>query len=784
MGSWGRRLHRTVFSSLHALGSQRGGPSMKEPARTGAMVVKRAPRARPLRFHLLALTLGALVPVVAFSVLLVYRVTGQERAEAEQRLVERARLLADAVDRELSATMRTLEALAAAEHLDEAGRLETFYDEAQRVVATQPSWLKLRLMAPDGTLVMDSGKNLEPPEGLVDVDGFDRVVRANEPSVGDLVRGPRGDLAFAVRVPVRRAGTVVYVLSAVLSTDSIYRVIVGRGLDEGEWARSVLDAQGTVVARTRDHTRWVGKPAWTNVATGMSDMPHGLFEAETLEGERVLLGYARTGLGGWTTAVAVKRDVLYESLHQSLIAVLSLGGTLLLLSCAAALLLGRRLSRAVADATRGAQALASGEPPTILPSSVLELESLRGTLEQSARLLAERQRERDEHLARANAARAEAEAASRAKDEFLAMLGHELRNPLSPIVTALELIKFKERPLGREHAVIDRQVRHLIRLVDDLLDIARITRGTVELKRVLVDMSAVVARAVEMASPLYEAKNHQLTIDVMRGLVVDGDADRLAQVVANLLTNAARYTPNGGHIHVRGVREGKEIVLSVKDDGQGIAPELLPKVFDLFVQGPRKIDRREGGLGIGLTLVRRLSEAHGGRVEARSEGLGKGSTFIVRLPAASTSTGSIVQSVESPEHKFRPMRLLVVDDNEDLAETLEIAFSRAGHEVALASDGPGALHVLESFRPDVAFLDLGLPVMDGYELAGQIRERLGENAPCLVAVTGYGQPEDRERTRAAGFVRHMVKPIDADSLLVTADELVRARKPAAVSAVQ
>jgi signal transduction histidine kinase len=270
-------------------------------------------------------------------------------------------------------------------------------------------------------------------------------------------------------------------------------------------------------------------------------------------------------------------------------------------------------------------------------------------LERSAELLHRRERERDENLARAEAARAEAEAANRTKDEFLAMLGHELRNPLSPIVTAVALLKMRGLAQAREIGIIERQVQHLTRLVDDLLDTSRITRGKVELHKEPVELAAVVAKAVEMSGPLFADRGHHLTIDVpAAGLEVHGDPVRLQQVVTNLLTNAARYTPPGGHVHVEARREEGEALLAVTDDGQGIAEELLPRVFDLFVQGPRAIDRREGGLGIGLTLVKSLVQLHGGQVEARSEGPGQGSTFVVRLPllaapqttAASLAAGS------------------------------------------------------------------------------------------------------------------------------------------------
>ena len=360
----------------------------------------------------------------------------------------------------------------------------------------------------------------------------------------------------------------------------------------------------------------------------------------------------------------------------------------------------------------------------------------------------------------------ELEAASRAKDEFLAMLGHELRNPLSPIVTALHLVRQRgEGQVSREHAIIERQVGHLVRLVDDLLDISKITRGKVELRRESVEISDVVARAVELASDLLEQRRHRLSIDVPeRGLRLDGDPTRLAQVIANLLTNAARYTEPGGVVHVGAAREGGDVVLVVKDTGVGISASMLPRVFDLFVQGQRSTDRKEGGLGLGLALVRTLVSLHGGTVVARSAGLGAGSEFEIRLPATTRAAGTHhrVQS-RPPPSGSASRRILVVDDNVDSAEMLREMLEAVGHEVALAHDGPLALVTADSFAPEVALLDIGLPVMDGYELG----RRLRASAPScrLIALSGYGQAHDRAQSKASGFEAHLVKPVDLDHLL-------------------
>jgi signal transduction histidine kinase/ActR/RegA family two-component response regulator len=396
-------------------------------------------------------------------------------------------------------------------------------------------------------------------------------------------------------------------------------------------------------------------------------------------------------------------------------------------------------------------------------------------LQQRARALETELRRRRELEEALRYARAKAEAASSAKDEFLAMLGHELRNPLSPIVTALELLKLRGDGRGpRELDVIERQTRHLIRLVDDLLDVSRITRGKVELRKAAIEIRDVLAKATEIASPLLEERRHHFRVDAPpRGLLLQADEARLAQVVANLLTNAAKYTDPGGHVVLSARREGHEAVIEVCDDGIGIAPTLLPRIFDLFVQGRQSSDRAEGGLGIGLALVRNLVSMHGGTVEARSEGVGKGSIFVVRLPAldSAPAKGKRPSPVEGPARSAASgtRRILVVDDNADARDLLTEILQRAGHEVRAADSGPGALALLEEFVPDIAILDVGLPAMDGYELGARLRADLGPRAPALVALTGYGQEGDRVRSKSAGFCAHLVKPLEASELLATID---------------
>ena len=378
--------------------------------------------------------------------------------------------------------------------------------------------------------------------------------------------------------------------------------------------------------------------------------------------------------------------------------------------------------------------------------------------------------------------RTAAESANRTKDEFLAMLGHELRNPLAPILTALQLMTLRgDTSSARERVVIERQVRHLGRLVDDLLDVSRIARGKIALRRQPLEMAEIVASAVESASPLLEERHHQLELKVpSTGLVVSGDVTRLTQVVMNVLTNAAKYTEPKGRISVTGQRVGDAVELSIKDTGIGISADMLPHVFEMFTQSHQASDRSLGGLGIGLTIVKSLVALHDGTVEARSPGVGKGSEFIIQLPsyAGEQARPTAPRVARVPDETVRTgYRVLIVDDNVDGARLIAEALEAVGHDTRVAFDGPAALAVAEEFKPDAALLDLGLPLMDGYELARQLVGSSNGVPPVLVAVTGYGQASDHERSRAAGFEAHIVKPVDVHQLTARLDQLLARRAP-------
>jgi CheY-like chemotaxis protein len=364
-------------------------------------------------------------------------------------------------------------------------------------------------------------------------------------------------------------------------------------------------------------------------------------------------------------------------------------------------------------------------------------------------------------------ARVQLETADKQKDEFLAMLAHELRNPLAPIRNAGEILSRLSLADDRAElavAIVQRQISALTRLVDDLLDVSRITQGRIELQLQPVNVADVVAQAVEIVEPLVQQRRHRLSTLMHRAVRVHGDLARLVQCVANVLTNAAKYTDRGGTIRLEVSDDAGQVVIAVTDNGIGIPAELQATIFDLFVQGDRSLDRAQGGLGIGLTLVRRIVELHGGTVSAASPGIGGGAEFTIRLPALRHEDAEERQDVRAVTRDRRPARVLMVEDNPDAAESLVMILELLGHHVRVVHDGIAALETARANVPDIMLVDIGLPGMDGYEVARSIRRDTVLKDIVLVALTGYGRPEDRAQALASGFDYHLVKPVDLDAL--------------------
>ncbi|MBZ4038930.1 hybrid sensor histidine kinase/response regulator [Novilysobacter selenitireducens] len=439
------------------------------------------------------------------------------------------------------------------------------------------------------------------------------------------------------------------------------------------------------------------------------------------------------------------------------------------------------VARDGADSVQVADAMARLGNVTLLERP-LRISTLVSTVKSALRAR-ERQYQMLTHLDELEQARDAIAASAQRKDEFLAMLAHELRNPLAPIRNALHLLgesAVPEQERASLRAMMKRQVDHMVRLVDDLVEVSRLSRGTIELRRDMVELADVLRNAIDLSRPLIDTGRHALHLDLPdEALPVDADPVRLAQVFGNLLNNAAKYARKGGEIRVGARRDGDEVVVSVLDRGIGIEPDVLPHVFELFTQGRREAHRAQDGLGIGLTLVRSLVEMHGGTVTAHSDGRGHGAEFIVRLPLATARAGAAdsphpdshpAQTDDAPgaEH---PLRVLVVDDNVDAARSLGMVLQMLEIEHEVCFDGPTALEAVRRCRPDAVLLDIGMPGMDGYEVARQLHDDPANQDISLVAVTGWSQLQDKERTQQAGFSHHFSKPVDIGALQALLGEL-------------
>jgi signal transduction histidine kinase len=416
---------------------------------------------------------------------------------------------------------------------------------------------------------------------------------------------------------------------------------------------------------------------------------------------------------------------------------------------------------------------------TLQAEKTRELETLNRVLQRANQELESANRSLQTEVAERTRVELALKEADRHKDEFLAMLAHELRNPLAPIHNAVQLMhrqSFADPQLTWSRDVIGRQLAHLTRLVDDLLDVSRITRGKINLSKEVIELETLMTRTVETVQPLFEERGHTLTVEVPKGiLAVLGDPTRLVQALGNVLTNAAKYTERGGRISLAAAESGSELVIRVRDNGIGIPADLMPMIFNLFTQLDRTSGPPQSGLGIGLALVQRLIEMHGGSVTASSDGLGKGSEFLIRLPLfirEQVESGQPIQQLSALEQSMTnaegpartQRRILVADDNNDALESLATLLQLSGHEVYTAANGAMALESAEQHRPEVALLDIGMPKLDGYEVARRIRAQPWGQRITLVALTGWGQDSDRRRSQEAGFDSHLVKPLDLDKL--------------------
>lgn len=721
-----------------------------------------------LRSHLQILTVGTLLPVVVFGLAAAAIIADRERGLVLRSGSERTLALLTAVDAKLDGYAESLQALAGSSALTQDD-LITFHGEMSRALQVQPGWHTFQLARTDGTVLLDAEQPFGTEIGRVlERPSFDAAVRERRTTIRDLYAETGDTYLFGLRIPVVQGDSTRYVLSALVNPAEMHRLLERQRLP-ADWVGVVLDASDRIVARTQGGEEMVGQLASPSLRNALSQASEGWFRGTTLEGLEVYTPYTRSAYSGWTVAIGMGAAGV-DARAADIGWIFAAGAIAALL--AAILLangLSRRIARPISSLATAARGIGRGEPmdpPT--SAGVREVREVSFVLARAAQNVRERE--------------AALQAAHRTKDEFIAMLGHELRNPLSALMSAAEVLHFDETSgpdVSRAAGVVERQVRHMSRLVDDLLDVSRLTTGKVQMEFSPVDLGDAVQSVVEMFDAAGRLSEHEIETDISP-LWVRGDRSRIEQVTSNLLGNALKYTPAGGRVcvSVRGVGgEGGEAVLEVEDTGCGLEPDLAPRVFDSFVQGDHSLDRELGGLGLGLTLVKNLVERHGGTVEAYSEGHNRGARFTVRLPTIEPPAHAPGDSATPDSGPVRVRRILIIEDNDDARETLTLALESLGHDVLTASDGEAGLELIREQRPDVAVIDIGLPRMDGFEIARRIRtlaRDAGEkrDALRLVALTGYSQEETRARAEATGFDRWLTKPVAIKDLARIIEELL------------
>jgi signal transduction histidine kinase/CheY-like chemotaxis protein len=729
-----------------------------------------SPVPQPLRSRLFMLVASGLFPLAIAALIGTAYLIQQRRHDAQRSALELSRALSTAVDSELKSTIGVLETLAVSNALT-ANQLAPFRALAQRVAERQ-GWRNVLLADPKGNIFLSSNIAIggDAPRMPLDPASMQRALASRAPVIGRVVEGRRmAGSAFAVRVPVMKDGQLVNVISAVVSTEQVLNVLTRQHVPS-TWVVAIYDQGGARVARSKFNAAMRPSPSMQALLdTGARE---GMGLTYTLEGVPSFSGFSRLADSGWTVAVGIS----VQEVHWALLPLLlSLGAGLLAslaLSAYLAWFFARQVSEPIHTLKEAADALGRGDRVDLPTLGIAELDEVAVALNRAsaerAAAVTERRRaeaERERLLAGMTEALRLAEEAGRGKDEFLAVLGHELRNPLAPITTALSLMERKGDERTRpEREILQRQLGYMVRLVDDLLDVSRITGKRLAIRREPLRLAGLIEPVIEAARSQLGGRSLRVEMaPEARDAWVRGDEVRLAQILSNVLGNALKFTVATGHIQVAVSAPGDEVLIEIRDDGAGMPPEVLEHAFDPFFQAPQEVDRARGGLGLGLAIVRSLVELHGGSVSAASEGPGRGTTITLSVPRLDPPPLSAPPGPTEPAPGTG--NLLVVDDNRDAADATAALLELVGYHVRVAYHPDSALQLLSGFRPDAALLDIGLPGMSGYELAAAMRGPPHRFTGLLVAVTGYGDQNDIAQALRSGFDAHLTKPVGAQVLL-------------------
>lgn len=729
-----------------------------------------------LRTLLTLLVLTTLIPLGVFAGLLIGRMWQQQRAIVEAQNVETARAISLAIDQEVEIGGNALRVAAALELL-EPPDAASFDRLARRLLPVRRGWYAILLADAQGHVAFDSAGRGETAGKLGEGEWIRSVVATHSGAVSNLfIDSVAGGHFFFISVPVLDSGELKYVLAAQVRSETLSEIL-RRQNSSSDGVVSLLDRQPRLMARSRNEAEYIGIAPTESFRNAMGQGREGSVESRMLEGMRAYSSFSRSRLTGWTVGVGTPAEAVDAPIWRTMGELALVAVVLLAAGIASALILGRALVGALTSAAGTARGLARGEMPVPRHSRVFEAEELSKGLVEAGAILDVHMRERDQALLAEYAARREAEALSRSKDEFVATMSHELRTPLNAIYGWVKLLRSGKLDEERqEHAleVIERNTRAQTQLIEELLDMSRIVTGKLRLELRRVDLAAVLQGAVETLRPTATSKEIDLVLDLQAGVgPVSGDPERLSQIVSNLLTNSLKFTSKSGRVEVSLRKEGTDAVVRVTDDGIGISSELLPHIFERFRQGTSSPARKHGGLGIGLALVHHLVEMHGGAVSAASDGEGRGSCFTVRIPlmtprlhAAESPTGDQSPQRDGGERKvLYGLKVLVVDDNEDARELAATTLRHAGAQVFTADSSNSAIESLQFAIPDVVLSDIAMPNGTGYDLARHIRLDARTAKVPAIALTAYARPEDRERALEAGFDTHIGKPVDPHALV-------------------
>ncbi|MEO6407382.1 MAG: response regulator [Burkholderiaceae bacterium] len=753
-----------------------------------------------IRSHLLLLAAVVLLPGFLAAALAIAAVREGERQAALRGLDETVRATALLVDGQVQRSIGALTALAQSQHL-QTGDLQAFYREAQAV--DQPPHVWTLLLDETGTQRLNTavpfGAPMPPPASLERV----RTVLATQrPLVSDVLVGPAtGKLVTILYLPAPPTPNGRFVVAQAFSIEH-WKQTAMQPEGRGDWIVAVIDRNGKFISRSHLSDELLGRAARPELVAAAAGANEGMIRHSTLEGLEAYDSFTHSALTGWTVAVAAPVHAIDASATKAVSWLMAGLAVALALALGGASWLNRALIRAIDLASEAADALGRGRPPEPLQTSLDEVNTLGRALGDAGKLLAAEQAaragveaQREQLLDNERAARVAAQRENAAKDEFLALLGHELRNPLAAISGATEVLvrsnKDRDPRANRFVAIIQRQNRHLKQIVDDLLDVSRLLSGKIALDAHPLDLSDCVRRCIDALRATPAAVGRSLTLQA-EPVWIDGDAVRIEQIVNNLVANALKFSPQGNEVRIRvgpadagahsdaPTHTQAQALIEVCDTGSGIAADLMPHIFEPFVQGPTLRGLQASGLGIGLALVRQLVELHGGTVGATSEGVDRGTVFTVSLPRLPTPAGTDEGAAVTSMGDLASARILLVEDNDDARETTAQMLREAGYQVAEAENGEAALTRLRVEQPDLVVLDLGMPGKDGFQVAVEIRAAPALRHLPLIALSGYGQERDRAASAQAGFDDHLVKPVLPQVLQRAIEAQLARRAPGAL----